>query len=100
MDFELTTEQRLLRDTVRDFARQEVAPVAEELDREKRFPCEIVEKLGKLGLMGIPFSAEYGGGGAGPLAYVRPLEELARADSPRSITVAALTSPGAMTIHL
>src|SRR3954453_14256348 len=100
MDFELTTEQRLLRDTVRDFARQEVAPVAEELDREKRFPYEIVEKLGKLGLMGIPFSAEYGGGGADTLAYVLAIEELARVDSSVCITVAAHTSLGTMPIHL
>ncbi|HEX8958809.1 MAG TPA: acyl-CoA dehydrogenase family protein, partial [Solirubrobacterales bacterium] len=55
MDLELTDEQRLLRDTVREFARQEVAPLAAELDREKRFPSEIVAKLGELGLMGIPF---------------------------------------------
>ena len=55
MNFELSDEQRLLRDTVRDFARQEVAPVAEELDRTKSFPYEIVAKLGGLGLMGIPF---------------------------------------------
>ena len=61
MNFELSDEQRLLRDTVRDFARQEVAPVAEELDRTKAFPYEIVEKLGGLGLMGIPFPQEYGG---------------------------------------
>src|SRR4051812_5603252 len=100
MDFELTTEQRLLRDTVRDFARQEIAPVAEELDREKRFPYEIVEKLGKLGLMGIPFSAEYGGGGADTLAYVLAIEELARVDSSVCITVAAHTSLGTMPIHL
>jgi short/branched chain acyl-CoA dehydrogenase len=55
VDFELTDEQRLLRDTVRDFARQEVAPVAEELDRTKSFPYELVAKMGELGLMGIPF---------------------------------------------
>ena len=63
MDFELSDEQKLLRDTVRDFARQEVKPVAEELDREKRFPYEIVGKLGELGLMGMPYPEEYGGGG-------------------------------------
>ncbi len=55
MEFELSDEQRLLRDTVRDFARREVAPAAAELDREKRFPYELVAKLGELGLMGIPF---------------------------------------------
>jgi short-chain 2-methylacyl-CoA dehydrogenase len=100
MDFDLTTEQRLLRDTVREFARQEIAPVAEELDREKRFPYEIVEKLGKLGLMGIPFPTEYGGGGADTLAYALAIEELARVDSSVCITVAAHTSLGTMPIHL
>jgi short/branched chain acyl-CoA dehydrogenase len=100
LDFELSDEQRLLRDTVRDFARQEVAPVAEELDREKRFPYEIVEKLGKLGLMGIPFPEEYGGGGADALAYALAIEELARVDSSVCITVAAHTSLGTMPIHL
>jgi short/branched chain acyl-CoA dehydrogenase len=100
LDFELSDEQRLLRDTVRDFARQEVAPVAEELDRTKSFPYEIVEKLGKLGLMGIPFPEEYGGGGADALAYALAIEELARVDSSVCITVAAHTSLGTMPIHL
>src|SRR5881296_536563 len=100
MNFELSDEQRLLRATVRDFARQEVAPVAEELDRTKSFPYEIVEKLGKLGLMGIPFPEEYGGGGADALAYALAIEELARVDSSVCITVAAHTSLGTMPIHL
>src|SRR4051794_41676098 len=64
MDFDLDDEHDLIRRTVRDFAEQEVAPVAEDLDREKRFPYEIVAKLGELGLMGIPFPEEYGGAGA------------------------------------
>ena len=100
MNFELSDEQRLLRETVRDFARQEVAPVAEELDREKRFPYEIVEKMGGLGLMGIPFPEEYGGGGADTLSYVLAVEELARIDSSVCITMAAHTSLGTMPIHL
>ncbi|HEX5928997.1 MAG TPA: acyl-CoA dehydrogenase family protein [Solirubrobacterales bacterium] len=100
MDFELSAEQKLLRDTVRDFARQEVAPVAEELDREKRFPYEIVAKLGELGLMGIPFPQEYGGGGADTLSYVLAVEELARIDSSVCITMAAHTSLGTMPIYL
>jgi alkylation response protein AidB-like acyl-CoA dehydrogenase len=100
MDFDLSDEQRLLRDTVRDFARREVAPVAEELDREHRFPYELVEKMGKLGLMGIPFPQEYGGGGADTLSYALAVEELTRIDSSVAITMAAHTSLGTMPIHL
>ncbi len=100
MNFDLSDEQKLLRDTVRDFARAEVAPVAEELDRAKRFPYEIVEKLGGLGLMGIPFPQEYGGGGADTLSYVLAVEELARIDSSVCITMAAHTSLGTMPIYL
>ncbi len=94
MDFELSDEQRLLRDTVRDFARNEVAPLAEELDRTKSFPYELVAKMGELGLMGIPFPAEYGGGGADILSYALAVEELARIDSSVAITMAAHISLG------
>jgi len=100
VDFELSDEQRLLRDTVREFALGEVKPVAEELDRTKSFPYEIVEKLGGLGLMGIPFPQEYGGGGADTLSYVLAVEELARIDSSVCITMAAHTSLGTMPIYL
>jgi short-chain 2-methylacyl-CoA dehydrogenase len=100
VDFDLTDEQRLLRDTVRDFARQEVAPVAEELDRTKSFPYELVAKMGELGLMGIPFPEAYGGGGADTLTYALAVEELTRVDSSVAITMAAHTSLGTMPIHL
>jgi short/branched chain acyl-CoA dehydrogenase len=100
MNFELSDEQRLLRDTVREFALAEVKPVAEELDRTKSFPYEIVKKLGGLGLMGIPFPQEYGGGGADTLSYVLAVEELARIDSSVCITMAAHTSLGTMPIYL
>jgi short-chain 2-methylacyl-CoA dehydrogenase len=100
MDFELSDEQRLLRDTVRDFARNEVAPVAEELDRTKAFPYELVAKMGELGLMGIPFPEEYGGGAADTLSYALAVEELTRIDSSVAITMAAHTSLGTMPIHL
>ena len=100
MNLDLTDEQKLLQDMVRDFARQEVAPVAEELDRTKAFPYEIVAKLGGLGLMGIPFPQEYGGGGADTLSYVLAVEELARVDSSVCITMAAHTSLGTMPIYL
>ena len=100
MDFELSDEQRLLRDTVRDFARNEVAPRAAELDATKSFPYELVGMLGELGLMGIPFPVEYGGGGADNLSYALAVEELARIDSSVAITMAAHTSLGTMPIHL
>ena len=100
MDFGLNDEQRLLRDTVRDFARREVAPVAEELDRTKSFPYELVSNMGELGLMGIPFPEEYGGGGADTLSYALAVEELTRVDSSVAITMAAHTSLGTMPIHL
>src|SRR5690349_10422748 len=100
MLFDLSDDHRLIQETVRDFARNEVAPVAEELDRTKSFPYEIVEKLGKLGLMGIPFPQEYGGGGADTLSYVLAVEELARIDSSVCITLAAHTSLGTMPIYL
>ena len=100
MDFELSDEQRLLRDTVRDFARNEVAPRAAELDETKSFPYELVGMLGELGLMGIPFPAEYGGGGADNLSYALAVEELARIDSSVAITMAAHTSLGTMPIYL
>jgi short/branched chain acyl-CoA dehydrogenase len=100
MDFDLNDEQRLLRDTVRDFARREVAPQAEELDRTKSFPYELVAKMGALGLMGIPFPAEFGGGGADNLSYAIAVEELARIDSSVAITMAAHTSLGTMPIHV
>jgi short-chain 2-methylacyl-CoA dehydrogenase len=94
MDMDLTDEQRDIQRLVRDFAQGEVKPVAEELDRTKSCPYEIVQKLGKLGLMGIPHPQEYGGGGAGNLAYALAIEELARVDSSVGITVAAHTSLG------
>jgi short-chain 2-methylacyl-CoA dehydrogenase len=100
MDFELSDEQRLLRDTVRDFARQEVAPVAEELDRTKAFRYELVAKMGELGLMGIPFPEQYGGGGADTLTYALAVEEMTRIDSSVAITMAAHTSLGTMPIYL
>jgi short/branched chain acyl-CoA dehydrogenase len=96
---DLTDEQTAIQRLARDFAQQEVKPVAEELDRQKRFPYEIVAKLGELGLMGIPYSEEYGGGGAGTLAYALAIEELARVDSSVAITVAAHTSLGTWPIY-
>ena len=100
MNFELTDEQELIRRTVRDFAETRVAPVAEELDREERFPYELVAELAELGLMGIPIPEEYGGAGGDTVSYAIAIEELTRIDSSVAITVAAHTSLGTMPIHL
>ena len=100
MDFLLSDDHGAIQELVRDFARNEIAPVAEELDREKRFPYEIVGKLGELGLMGIPFPEEHGGGGGDTLAYALAVEELARVDSSVAITLCAHTSLGTQPIAL
>jgi short/branched chain acyl-CoA dehydrogenase len=99
MDFDLSDEQQAIRRLARDFAQGEVRPVAEELDREKRFPYEIVAKLGELGLMGIPYPEEFGGGGADNLSYALAIEELTRVDSSVAITVAAHTSLGTWPVY-
>jgi short/branched chain acyl-CoA dehydrogenase len=100
VNYELAEEQELLRRTVRDFAETRVAPVAEELDREGRFPYELVAELAELGLMGIPIPEEHGGGGADTVSYAIAVEELTRVDSSVAITVAAHTSLGTMPIYL
>jgi alkylation response protein AidB-like acyl-CoA dehydrogenase len=100
MEFDLADHHRLLRDTVRDFAEQEIAPVAEELDRTKSFPYEIVRRLGELDLMGIPFPEEYGGGGGDSIAYALAVEELTRIDSSVAITLCAHTSLGTQPIYM
>src|SRR5262245_10491397 len=100
MDFDLSPDHELIRRTVREFAEGEVAPVAEELDRTKSFPYEIVKQLGSLNLMGIPFPERYGGGGGDTLAYALAVEELARVDSSVAITLCAHTSLGTQPIYL
>jgi short/branched chain acyl-CoA dehydrogenase len=100
VNFDLSEEHELLRRTVREFAEARIAPVAEELDREHRFPYEIVAELAELGLMGIPIPEEYGGGGGDTLSYTLAIEELTRIDSSVAITVAAHTSLGTMPIFL
>jgi alkylation response protein AidB-like acyl-CoA dehydrogenase len=100
MQFELDDDSRLLQSTVREFAQAEVAPVAEELDREKRFPTEIVRSMGELGWMGIPFPEEVGGAGGTTLQYALAVEELTRVDSSVAITMCAHTSLGTQPIFL
>lgn len=98
MDLDLTHEHELVRSTVREFAEQRVAPVAEELDREGRFPYELVEELAELGLMGMTIPEEYGGAGADTVSYAIAVEELTRIDSSVAITVAAHHSLGTLPI--
>ena len=98
MNFDLTPEQQLVRDTVREFAESRIAPVAAELDREHRFPYDLVSELAELGLMGMTVPEEYGGAGADTLSYALAVEELTRIDSSVAITVAAHHSLGTLPI--
>ena len=100
MDFELSDQHTLLRDTVREFARAEIAPVAQRLDEEEQFPYEIIRKLGELDLMGIPFPERYGGAGGSTLDYAMVVEELTRVDSSVAITLCAHTSLGIQPLYL
>jgi alkylation response protein AidB-like acyl-CoA dehydrogenase len=99
MNFDLQPEHELLRDTVRQFALEQIAPVAEELDREKRFPYELVRELAGLGLMGMTIPEEYEGAGSDTLSYAIAIEELTRIDSSVAITVAAHHSLGTLPIY-
>jgi short-chain 2-methylacyl-CoA dehydrogenase len=99
LDYDLDDEHLLLRDTVRQFAVEKIAPVAEELDREQRFPYDLVAELAELGLMGMTIPEEYGGSGTDTLAYAIAVEELARVDSSVAITVAAHHSLGTLPIY-
>src|ERR1700758_1297298 len=100
MDFALDDQTELLQRTVRDFARSEVAPAAEELDRTHSFPYEIVRQMAALGWMGIPFPEEVGGAGGTSLQYAIAVEELTRVDSSVAITLCAHTSLGTQPIYL
>ena len=98
MNFDLDQEHELIRSTVREFAQQRVAPAAEELDRESRFPYELVGELAELGLMGMTIPEEYGGAGADTVSYAIAVEELTRVDSSVAITLAAHHSLGTLPI--
>jgi short/branched chain acyl-CoA dehydrogenase len=99
LDFDLEQEHELVRSTVRDFAQKRVAPVAEELDRQGRFPYELVGELAALGLMGMTIPEEYGGAGADTVSYAIAVEELTRIDSSVAITLAAHHSLGTLPIY-
>ena len=92
MDFKLSREHELLRKMCREFAQNEVKPLAAELDEEERFPAETIPKLAKLGLLGIPFPKKYGGAGGDNLAYAMAVEEIAKTCGTTSVIICAHTS--------
>jgi butyryl-CoA dehydrogenase len=92
MDFELTDEQELIRNTVREFAEAELAPVAGEVDRNHRFPAEAIPKMAELGLMGMPWPEKVGGAGADYVSYLIALEEVARGCATTSVIMTAHTT--------
>src|SRR4029077_13307391 len=99
VDFDLTSEQQAIRDTCRAFAREGVAPAAEELDRESKFGYDVVRQMGELGLFGLPFSEEYGGAGGDFLSLCLAIEEIARGDPGVGITLEAAVCLGASPIY-
>jgi alkylation response protein AidB-like acyl-CoA dehydrogenase len=100
MDLDLSPEHVLLRDTVRDFMVTEVAPVVEEHERERRFPTDIVKRIGELGWLGIPIPEDEGGAGLDTLAYAIAVEEIGRVWGSLGLIVAAHTSLGCGPLHL
>ena len=100
MDLDLPAEHTLLRETIRDFMRAEVAPVIEEHERERRFPTEVVRRIGELGWLGIPIPEDEGGTGLDTLAYAVAIEEIGRVWGSLGLIVAAHTSLGCGPLHL
>jgi len=100
VNFDLPPEHALLRSTIRDFAAREIEGVVEQHERERRFPTEIVAKLGPMGLLGVPYPEEEGGAGLDTLAYAITVEELARVWGSLALIVAAHTSLGGGPLHM
>lgn len=100
MEFDLTRDQQMIRDVVRDFAQGEIVPRAAEIDRTGQFPMDIVKKLADLDLMGLPFPEEYGGAGADYTSYCLAVEEISRACGSTGLTYEAHISLGCMPIYL
>ncbi|MED3978401.1 acyl-CoA dehydrogenase family protein [Priestia megaterium] len=100
MNFELTNEQKMIQRTLREFSEAEVAPNALERDRSKQFPIDVFTKLSELGVMGLPFPEEYGGGGADTVSFAIVVEELSKACGSTGITYSAHVSLGGAPIHL
>src|SRR4051812_39099614 len=100
MDFDLTTEQKMIKKTIKEFAEEEVAPGALERDRQKEFPLAIFKKLSQMGIMGLPFPEKYGGAGADTISFAIVTEELSRVCASTGITYSAHISLGGAPLHL
>jgi len=100
MDFTFSKEHQLLRKTIREFVRREVAPIAAEIDEQERVPWETIRKAAKLGFLGVPFPQEYGGGGAGEIGYCIMAEEISRVCSSTMTILGAHIGIGTMAIYL
>ncbi|MBE6018599.1 MAG: acyl-CoA dehydrogenase, partial [Lachnospiraceae bacterium] len=92
MDFTLDKQHEMCRSLFRDFAQNEVKPLAQEIDETERFPMETVQKLGKYGMMGVPIPREFGGQGCDTLTYVLLVEELSKVCGTTGVIVSAHTS--------
>ncbi|MFQ5996437.1 MAG: acyl-CoA dehydrogenase family protein [Dehalococcoidales bacterium] len=98
MNFEITEEQAMIRDTIKDFAEKEVAPASRDNNRDERFPSDVINKLGEMGVLGLNLPSEYGGGGADYISYCIMLEEIGRVDLGVAVTVSAHLSLGGKTV--
>ena len=99
MNFELTKEQQMIREMVRDFAEKEIKPYAQELDEKAEFRYETFQKLGELGLLGLPFPEKYGGAGGDTISYCIAVEEIGKACGGTGLSYAAAVSLGASPIY-
>ncbi|MBI3817051.1 MAG: acyl-CoA dehydrogenase family protein [Planctomycetes bacterium] len=100
MDFTFSPEIEILREMVRQFTDQEIRPIAAEIDEKHEVPRSLIKKMAEIGMFGIPFPEEYGGGGLGETGYVVAAEEITRACFSTAVTLGASTSIGAMAIYL
>ncbi|WP_026695785.1 acyl-CoA dehydrogenase [Peribacillus kribbensis] len=99
MDFSLTKEQQMIKEMVRDFAEREIQPIAFELDRDSKFPEDVFTKMGKLGLLGLPFPEEYGGSGGDTISYAIAVEEIGKACGGTGLSYAAAISLGSSPLY-
>ncbi|CAM3944320.1 acyl-CoA dehydrogenase family protein [Alkalicoccus chagannorensis] len=99
MNFDLTKEQQMIQQMAKDFAEKEVAPKAEAIDKEERFPEELFQQMGELGFLGIPFPEAYGGSGGDTMSYILAVEEIGKACGSTGLSYAAAVSLGASPIY-